>query len=153
LARKVRILKVNQATLALFHVKDENTLYQGLHKIFNKESYDVFKEELIALSEGKSHFDSVAVNRTLTGDEINVLLKLVVPPGYERTLSSVFVFIIDITAQIKQQTHLQKSAEKYRQIMQTAPDAILVADIESGIIIEANTKAEELLTQLCESKI
>jgi len=145
LASKVRILKVNPATLALFHAQDENSLYQGLHAIFNKESYDVFKEELIALAEGKSHFNSIAVNRTLTGDAIHVLLKLIVPPGYARTLSRVFVFIIDITAQIEQQADLIKSEEKYRQIIQTAPDAILVADIESGIIIEANTKAEEIL--------
>ncbi len=40
---------------------------------------------------------------------------------------------------------LMESEEKYRKLIQTANDAIFLADAETGIIIDANKKAEELL--------
>ncbi len=40
---------------------------------------------------------------------------------------------------------LQKSEEKYRNLMETASDAIFAADGETGIIIDANQKTAELL--------
>ena len=39
-----------------------------------------------------------------------------------------------------QQSHL-----KYKHLIETAPDAIFVADTETGMILEANSKAAELL--------
>jgi PAS domain S-box-containing protein len=40
---------------------------------------------------------------------------------------------------------LTESEEKYRKLIETANDAIFVADVETGKIIEANKKAEQLL--------
>ncbi len=40
---------------------------------------------------------------------------------------------------------LRQSEETYRKLIETANDAIIVADAESGILINANKKAEELL--------
>jgi len=41
--------------------------------------------------------------------------------------------------------HIREWEEKYRHLLDTANDAILVADVGTGLILEANRKAEELL--------
>ncbi len=40
---------------------------------------------------------------------------------------------------------LRESEEKYRRLIETANDAIFIADAETGIILDVNKKAEELL--------
>ncbi len=145
LSRKVRIVGVNEATVTLFQAKNKEELLRGLNNIFNKEAYDVFREELIALSQGKTEFQSQAVNLTLTGKEKTVLLKVVVPPGHEETLARVFVYIIDVSDLKGHEEQMKESEEKYRMIVEATHDAIILVDMETGIIIDSNKKTEELL--------
>ena len=49
-------------------------------------------------------------------------------------------FLFRQTLEQYQQSHL-----KYKHLIETAPDAIFVADTETGMILEANSKAAELL--------
>jgi len=118
---------------------------RGLIALFSKDSYDVFREEMIALSEGKTEFRSEAVNLTLKGAEKYILLNLSVMPGHEHTLSNVLVSTTDISAMKRLENDLRESEEKYRRIFETAHDAILLADTDTGIILEANIKAAKLL--------
>ena len=50
----------------------------------------------------------------------------------------------DITEQIKAQKALHENEEKYRQLFEAESDAILLIDVESGNILEANATAETL---------
>lgn len=145
LAGKVKVVAVNEAALKLYQAGSAAELLQGLSRIFNKESYDAFREELIALSEGRTEFSCKAVTLTLKGEERHILLKLAVAPGCEETLSRVFVNIIDIADLKQMEKDMQESVEKYRKIFETVNEAIFLADTETGIILEANKKAEELL--------
>jgi len=145
LARKVRIIDVNDATLRLYKARNKAELRRGLHMIFNKESYDVFREELIALAEGKAQFSSEAVTKTLKGNKRNILLSLSVPAGCLGSLGHVFVSIVDITELKESEKALRESEEKYRTIVESVPEPIFVADAETGIILEANRCAEGFL--------
>jgi PAS domain S-box-containing protein len=145
LAGKVKVVEVNEATLKLYQARSLEEFHQGLKLLFNKKSYDVFREELIALSEGKTEFFSKAVTLTFKGEERHILLKSAVAPGYEETLSKVLVSITDISDFKQMEKDMQESVEKYRKIFETANEAIFLADTETGIILEANKKAEELL--------
>jgi PAS domain S-box-containing protein len=53
--------------------------------------------------------------------------------------------IRDLTKQKESEEALRNSEEKYRKLIETANDAILIADAETGIIIDANKKTEELI--------
>jgi PAS domain S-box-containing protein len=96
-ATLVKIVDVNQSTLKMYGAKSKEDFLVGLDKIFGKESYDVFREELITLIEGKTFFASYAVNRTLTGERRDIQLTWVIAPGHEENWSKLLVSIVDIT--------------------------------------------------------
>lgn len=145
LTGKVRIVSVNEAALKLYQVESEKELCEGLSLVFNKESYNAFMEELFAISEGKTEFSAETVIRTLKGEKRHVLLKYIVAPGYEDTLSKVFANIIDVTDINDKLARLYESEEKYRKMFEINDDAILISDMESGIVLDANEKAKQLL--------
>jgi PAS domain S-box-containing protein len=144
LAGAVRIINVNQATLGLYEASDRKQLQGGLGLVFNKESYDVFREEVIALAEGKTEFSGDVATKSLKGNTRHVLLKLVVPPGFAETLAFVLVFLVDITELKESQKDLADSEAKYRTVVDFAPDALVIADADSGIVLEANRRAQRL---------
>ena len=49
--------------------------------IFNKDSFEVFKEELMAFWKGRTSFVSEAINLTLTGMSKNILIYAIIAPG------------------------------------------------------------------------
>jgi len=51
----------------------------------------------------------------------------------------------EIARRKKSEKQQRESEERYRQLIETANDAIFIADADTGIIINANRKAEELL--------
>lgn len=59
-------------------------------------------------------------------------------------------FITDISERKRMDEALRESEERYRRLFESANDAILVADPETGIIVGANTAAEQLLGKPCE---
>jgi PAS domain S-box-containing protein len=60
-----------------------------------------------------------------------------------------FLVVLVLTGAIVRQRRaeeaLRESEEKYRQLMNTANDAIFIAEVKTGIVIDANQKAQELL--------
>lgn len=101
------LLDVNQATLDLFKANDKDTLFKNVHKIFSKEMYQTFREQLIELWNGKIHHQREAINYALDGSIRNVLLQFTVFPGYEHDWSVVQVALTDITARKKAESYLE----------------------------------------------
>src|SRR4030067_1640003 len=66
------------------------------------------------------------------------LLILISPLG-----SSLIAFLINERKKLF--TEVQQSEKKYRTLMESANDAIFLADLESGTILNVNKKAAELL--------
>lgn len=101
------LLDVNQATLDLFNAPDKDSLFKNTHKIFAKEMYQTFREQLIELWDGKIHHQREAVNYALDGSIRNVLLQFTVFPGYEQDWSVVQIALTDITARKKAESYLE----------------------------------------------
>ena len=145
LARMVRISRVNEETLKLYEAAGPVEFHEGLSVVFNKDSYEIFKDEVIAFWKGRTSYASEAVNVTFTGTSKNVLIQASIPPGFEHTWARVYVAITDITAIKDSMRGLAAAEQKYRRVFDTLPTAIVLADATSGMIVEANKSAMRLL--------
>ncbi len=145
LANNLKFVYVNEAALNFYHAKSIEKLSQDFHFIYNKESYDVFRQILITLSEGKTKFNSQSVALTCRGEERHILFNLTVPPGYEESLSMLIFEITDISDIRHLEDNMKESVEKYREIFETANEAFFLVDAETGIILDTNKKAEQLI--------
>jgi PAS domain S-box-containing protein len=93
--RLVRVLDVNDATVRMFEARDKAEVLGALPRIFLPETLPSFVEELVALSEGRTHFKAEAVMQTLKGRRLHVLLTLAFPA--EGTGFQTIVTLSDIT--------------------------------------------------------
>ncbi len=139
----IKILDVNTASVALHKASSKQELIQGLDRTLTNESLEIFKEELIALWEGKCGFKKEGVVQTLTGERLDVIVKWNVVPGYEKNYERVMVSLTDITERKHAEMLLRESEKKFRELLDFAPDAFLLGDAH-GEILHANNKALSL---------
>ena len=111
----VQILDVNAATLSLFGARDKEELLGSLDRVLAPEGQDVFREELIAIAAGQTHFEGETVNQTLQGAPLNLLLAIRFP-SEAQDFSSVLVGKVDITA--------RKKREREREALATVSAAL-----------------------------
>lgn len=102
----LKVLEVNEATLRLYETDTKQQLLGSIEQVFTDESYVVFKKELVAIAEGQRQFIAEAVNRTLCGREIDVLISISIPP-VDSLIQHIVVAVLDITE--------NKLAEKERE--------------------------------------
>jgi signal transduction histidine kinase len=94
---RVKILEINTATVELHGASSKEELLGSLGKLFTEDALYVFREEMVALAEGATHFESEAKLITLGGEVKNILMTLIVPKGYEESLERVIVSMLDLT--------------------------------------------------------
>ncbi len=108
----IRILDVNMENLSFFEISGKEEIPYTLPYCFNQESWEVFKEEVLSLSNGNIRFES-EIPFTLSNGKCKISsLKLSVVPGYEKTLSRVLISYIDITRQKQAEEQLKGAVEE-----------------------------------------
>jgi PAS domain S-box-containing protein len=109
----IQILDTNKASLKLYRASTRQELLTFPGKMIPPEAYDVFRNELIWIAEGRTEFECESVNRTLDGERIDVRVHWSVVPGYEDTLSKVIVSIEDIPRRKWAEAALLQSEQRY----------------------------------------
>jgi len=104
------VLDVNQAALQLYQASTKAELLTGLDRVLTADSYAVLTEELIALAEGQTVFESETTDQTLSGKKNYVLLKCLIAPGCEATWSRVYISMVDIAARKQAEEEIRKLA-------------------------------------------
>ncbi|MHA1974782.1 MAG: sensor histidine kinase [Candidatus Hodarchaeales archaeon] len=140
--RLVKIVDVNTQALALYGARDKSEI-PTLDTIIGDESYDVFKEEIIALYGGQQVFKTEIINYALTGERLHLLVQVGVMAGYS-DLNRVHVSIIDISDQKQTKMALEISEKKYRLLFESVPVAIGIATFP-GELIEYNNELLKVL--------
>ncbi len=93
----LRIIDVSKETLKLYQASRKEEIINNPSVVFEQNTFDTFKEEIISLAQGGLSFQKEIVTKTLKGERRYVLLKLSVMPGYEKNLAQVLVSTTDIT--------------------------------------------------------
>lgn len=96
-SRRIRVLKVNRRTLALYEAESLEHLVANLSKVFRADMLKTFVDELCQLWSGRTSFVSNTVNYSLSGQRLDIQLKGTVLPGYEASLGRVLLSIEDVT--------------------------------------------------------
>ncbi|MFA5801974.1 MAG: SpoIIE family protein phosphatase [Thermoleophilia bacterium] len=128
MADAVSIIDINQESVNFFDVVSKDEIPARLSEIYLDKSWDSFLERIIALSEGATRFESEIPLRTVTGRTKNVLLRLSVDPGYEKSLSRVLVSFFDITER-KQTEELSNSLNNINTMINSTRDVEKIAGI------------------------
>jgi PAS domain S-box-containing protein len=152
---KVKILDVNQATSRLYEAPNREVYQEGLARLFAEESFDSFRRQLVQMARGSTTFRSEYTTLTFSGDKKRITLTWSVAPGYEESLSRVFVSTIDITDRKRMEDELrrystrleqlvaertgalQESEKKYRQLIETAQEGLFTYDT-NGVVTFVN---------------
>ena len=101
----VKILDVNDAAIKLYGARDKTELLESLDKIFTPESYQAFKEGLIAIAEGKIYYEAEAFNKRLDGKLLDILITIAIP-SEQSEFKNMIVSIFDITDRKKMEQDL-----------------------------------------------
>ena len=96
-ARLVKIVDVNDTTLRLYGARTRSELFGALPEVLTPNAQNVLKDIIIAIDEGKTHFEAEVMNRTIDGKIIDALMTVMIP-SETSTFRNLIVSIMDITA-------------------------------------------------------
>jgi len=130
-AERIRVLKVNARTLALFEAADLADLVGNLGNVFRDDMLDRHVQELTALWEGRTEFFSHSVNYSLSGRRIDIQMTGRVLPGYEQSLERVLVAIEDVTERETARREQAASEQYARGLFEHSPVSLWVEDFSA----------------------
>ncbi|MCG6166328.1 MASE1 domain-containing protein [Leptospira sanjuanensis] len=93
----IQVVGVNQETVNLLRVESKDAVYKNWKRFFSQDNFKVFRRVLRKIRE-ESYFYEVEVGfRVQDGTRLDIKIRWSVPPGFESSLSSVIVTLLDFT--------------------------------------------------------
>jgi diguanylate cyclase (GGDEF)-like protein len=131
-SERMRILKVNRKTLALFGARDLAHLMANLGQVMRDDTFKSLVEELVQLWNGKPGFSSHTVNYTLGGQRLDIQLSGTILPGHEQSWDRVMIAIEDVTERENARRQLMDSKNYAFGLFAHSPVSLWVEDF-SGV--------------------
>jgi diguanylate cyclase (GGDEF)-like protein len=128
---RIRVVKVNAKTLALYGATDTPQLVENLGLILRDEMFASHIDELVQLWEGRTEFLSQTVNYTLSGRRLDIELKGVILPGYEESWDRILVAVEDVTERETARRRLAASEKYARGLFEHSPVSLWVEDFSA----------------------
>ena len=125
---RIKVLRVNRKTLDQFEARDQEDLVENLHLVFRDEMLRTHVNELAQLWEGKTSFESAAVNYTLTGRRLDIQLKATVLPGHEADLGRLLLTAEDVTEREAARAAERRSRLYAEGVFEHSPVSLWVED-------------------------
>jgi len=96
-ASLIRITDINKEGLKFFNSSSKNDFPIDFAGRLIKEAYNIFKDEMVCFASGKTIYEGEASLIAGGGEKKNVILRIKLTPGYEKTLKRVLVSVFDIS--------------------------------------------------------
>ncbi len=107
----IKVLDVNHVAVEMFQAADKTDLLTGLRQILSKETFDSFKEELLALIHGETSFSTDTIAYTKTNKPIHVTVCVNVAPDAIETWERIFISTTNITERVLAEKQLATTTE------------------------------------------
>lgn len=127
-AREIKVIAVNARTVEVFEATDGAELIANLDIVFSGDMFATFLGELCQLWDGQPGFESLTVNYTLKRRRLDIQLKGVILPGFEKDWSRLLVSTEDITEIVEQRRLLSASEGFARGLFEHSPISLWVED-------------------------
>ncbi|WP_227375919.1 bacterio-opsin activator domain-containing protein [Haladaptatus halobius] len=141
------ILFTNDAVGRIFGYEVDELIGQPVDQLFSEQYRDEYFAEMHRYMHetgtAAEYTDLERVGRRKNGTNVPLSFSLREHTYCDRRLFT--AIFRDISKREQQQKALKAATEKYQTLVKAAPDAIFVADAETGVIREANRAASELL--------
>ncbi|MBK7175487.1 MAG: PAS domain S-box protein [Bacteroidales bacterium] len=134
----IKIVDINAESLRFFNTTTKDEILNDIMTGFLDESWPSFKEEIIALAEGKTYFECEIPISTFNWEHKDVILKLSVRPDSLNTLKHVYVSFVDITARKQAQAALAESEELFRIASENAIIGVCMMTLEGQFMFVNN---------------
>lgn len=125
---RIQLVNANYQTLAMYGVQDQEELAANLNRLFRDEMRVHFRDELMALWDGRLTWSGEGVNYNLTGQPIDILLSWRILPGSESTWKQALVSIEDITRRKQAERELKVSENHLRGLFENSPISLWEED-------------------------
>jgi diguanylate cyclase (GGDEF)-like protein len=119
--KRIKVLHVNEETLAMFDADSEKELLDNLDKVFRDEMRHHFRDELLTLWSGKINWSGEGINYTLKGKPLNIRLHWRILPECLDEWECVMVAIQDITL-------LKRAEARFHHLFNHAPISLWEED-------------------------
>ena len=126
----IRVLDVNSASVELFGGSEKKDLRVYLASVFCEESWDVLKEQLVAIGEGKRLLETEATYADLQGRRMQGTLRWWVAKGHEDDYSEVFLSLLDSTRRREAEKEIGILAHTVRSIS----ECVTIADMNDNVL-------------------
>jgi signal transduction histidine kinase len=121
---------MNAAVLAISEADSEEEIHILRQRAAQEKNatFDVHIDTALKLAEGLLHFTKEEEIITFKGNRKYIQTKVMVAPGHEDTLSSVYTCFWDITSLKESEKIISESERKYRDLFQNMPIAVTELD-------------------------
>lgn len=140
----VKILDVNQWTVAMFGATDKSQMLASLGTVFaGEDTLPGFLGELQALAKGQAVYLTEMALNTVKGEIVHGLLSMSFPP-LDSDSANVLVTLIDVTQRKQAEEAQRLSEQQYRLLFETTLQGVVYRDA-TGKIISMNPAAEKII--------
>ena len=148
----VAVTDINRATMDLLQLTTKEPALGSLSKTFTDASLDLFKNELLAVWNGRTVYEDTGTIRPPNGRERHIIIRFQVLPDFKDTMKEVILSFIDITDRLNAENRVKQLLLEKNMLLQEVHHRIKndMNTISSLLSLQASSIADEQASEALE---